>query len=63
MLSLLLRVLAVILFLIGAFNQTLFSHGQLDLYGFGLAAWCLAGLLEGVNFSSYVHQRTVPPPQ
>jgi hypothetical protein len=47
MISLLLRVLALILFLSGGFNGTLFSQGELDLVCFGLAAWVLAGLVEG----------------
>jgi uncharacterized membrane protein YuzA (DUF378 family) len=47
MLSVLLRAVAFILFLVGAFNQTLFGQGELDLVCFGLAAWVLATLLGG----------------
>jgi hypothetical protein len=47
MIGLLLRVLALILFLIGGFNGTLFGQGELDLICFGLAAWVLASLLDG----------------
>ena len=36
---------AFILFLVGAFNQTLFQQTPLELYGFGLADWVLATLV------------------
>lgn len=42
MLGILLRVVAVILFVVGASNQVLFSQPELDLYGWALACWCLA---------------------
>jgi len=47
MLGILLRVVAVILFVVGAANQTLFKQGELDLIAWGLAAWCLATLVGG----------------
>ncbi len=49
MLSVLLRVVAFILFLVAGFNQTLFGQPELDLIAFGLAAWVLATLLGGVG--------------
>lgn len=47
MIGLLLRIVAFILFLVAAFNQTLFGQGELDLIAFGLAFWILATLLGG----------------
>lgn len=52
MLGIVLRVVAFILFLVGAFNQTLFNQGELDLYGFALACWVLATLVGGINFGA-----------
>ncbi len=49
MISIILRVVAFVLFLAGAFNQTLFGQAELDLYGFALAAWVLATLLGGAG--------------
>ena len=49
MLSLILRVIALILFVVAACNQVLFSQPELDLIAWGLAAWVLATLLEGVG--------------
>ena len=45
MLGVILRVIAFILFLVGAFNETLFHKTPLELYGFALAAWVLATLV------------------
>lgn len=42
MLGIILRVVAFLLFLIGACGGTLFNQGELDLFGFALAAWVLA---------------------
>jgi hypothetical protein len=52
MVSLILRVVAFILFLVAGFNQTLFHQGELDLIAFGLAAWVLATLLGGYGPAS-----------
>lgn len=49
MLSLLLRAIAFLLFLLAGVNQTLFSQPPADLVAFGLASWVLATLLEGVG--------------
>lgn len=46
MLGLILRVIACLLFLTAAFNQTLFTQPPADLVAFGLAAWVLATLYE-----------------
>ncbi len=47
MLGLILRVIAFLLFLLAAVNQTLFSQPPADLVAWGLAAWVLATLLDG----------------
>lgn len=47
MLSLILRAVALILFIVAGANNTLFSQGPADLVAFGLAAWVAATLLEG----------------
>ncbi len=47
MIGLVLRVVAFILFLVAAFNQTLFDQPPTDLIAFGLAAWVLATLVGG----------------
>lgn len=47
MLGIILRVVALILFVVGALNQTLFGQGELDLALWGLAAWVLATLVGG----------------
>ena len=52
MISLILRVVAFILFLCAGFNQALFSQPELDLIAFGLAAWVLATLLTGYGPAS-----------
>lgn len=49
MISIILRVLACIVFLVAGFNQTLFHQGELDLIAFGLAFWVAATLLGGVG--------------
>jgi len=60
MFAIVLKVIAFLLFLAGAFNQTLLGQGELDLYGFALAAWVLASLLGGVNLGAFVVQRRSP---
>ena len=45
MLGIFLRIVGFGLFLVGAFNQTLFGHGSVSLGLFGLAAWILATLV------------------
>ena len=47
MLSILLRVVAFLLFILAGVNQTLFNQPPADLIAFGLAAWVLASLLGG----------------
>ncbi len=47
MISLLLLIVAFLLFLLAALNQTIFSQGPFDLVAFGLAAWVLSILLGG----------------
>ncbi len=49
MLSLILRIVAFILFVVAALNQVLFDQPELDLIAWGLAAWVLATLLGGVG--------------
>ena len=49
MFSIILRVVALILFLVAACNQTLFHQTPTELVAFGLAAWVLASLLTGVG--------------
>lgn len=50
MLGIVLRVIALLLFLIAAVNQTLFDQSPADLVAFGLAAWVLATLVGGIDF-------------
>lgn len=50
MLGIVLRVIALLLFLVAAVNQTLFDQGPADLVAFGLAAWVLATLVGGYDF-------------
>ncbi len=47
MLGILLRLIAFLLFLLAAVNQTLFSQPPADLVAFGLAAWVLATIVGG----------------
>ena len=47
MLGIILRVIACLLFLLAAVNQTVFSQPPADLVAFGLLAWCLATLVGG----------------
>lgn len=47
MLGIILRVIAFLVFLLAAVNQTVFSQPPADLVAFGLAAWVLATLLDG----------------
>lgn len=47
MISLILRVIAFILFLVAGCNQALFGQGERDLVAFGLAFWVLATLVGG----------------
>ncbi len=49
MLSLILRVVAFILFIVAALNNSLFSQPPADLVAFGLAAWVLATLVGGIG--------------
>lgn len=50
MLGIVLRVVAFILFVVAAVNETLFDQGPQDLVAFGLAAWVLATLIGGWDF-------------
>ena len=47
MISLILRVVAFLLFVLAGVNQTLFGQPPADLVAFGLASWVLATLLKG----------------
>jgi hypothetical protein len=47
MIGIILRVIAFLLFLLAAVNQSLFEQGPPDLVAFGLAAWVLATLTDG----------------
>lgn len=47
MISLILRVVAFILFVVVGLGWALGHHGGLPLVGFGLAAWVLSTLLGG----------------
>lgn len=47
MIGIVLRVVAVILFVVAGLNQTLFGQGELDLVAWGLGCWCLATLIGG----------------
>lgn len=47
MLGLILRVVAFLLFVVAALNQTLFSQPPADLVAWGLGCWVLATLLGG----------------
>ena len=47
MLGLILRVIAFLLFLLAAVNQTVFSQPPADEVAFGLACWVLATLVGG----------------
>jgi len=49
MLGIILRVIACLLFLLAAVNQTVFSQPPQDLVAFGLLAWCLGALLGGIG--------------
>jgi hypothetical protein len=45
MIALLLRLVALILFVVAALNETLFSQPPADLVAWGLAAWVLSTLV------------------
>ena len=45
MIGLVLRIVAFLLFLLAAVNQTLFNQPPADLVAFGLASWVLATIL------------------
>jgi len=47
MIGLILRVVAFLLFLLAAVNQTIFNQPPADLVAWGLASWVLATLLDG----------------
>ncbi len=49
LLSIILRVIAFILFIVAALNNSLFSQPPADLVAFGLAAWVLATLVGGIG--------------
>jgi hypothetical protein len=44
-----LRVVAFVLFVVAGVNETLLNQPPADLVAFGLAAWVLAVLLDGVD--------------
>lgn len=47
MIALVLRALALLLFLLAGFNQDVFDQPAGDLVAFGLASWVAATLLSG----------------
>lgn len=49
MLNILLRCVGFLCFILAAVNQTIFSQPPADLIAWGLAAWILATLCEGVG--------------
>lgn len=49
MISLILLVIAFLLFLLAAVNQTVFDQGPVDLIAWGLASWVLSVLLSGIG--------------
>lgn len=49
MLSLILRIVALILFVVAAANETLFGQPPVDLVAWGLGAWVLSTLTDGVE--------------
>jgi len=57
MLSLVLLLVAALLFLLAGVNQTLFSQGPADLVAFGLLAYVLSVLLSGVGPASPVRRK------
>jgi hypothetical protein len=60
MLGVIFRALALILFIVAACNQTLFSQPPADLVAWGLASWVLATLLAGVGPELTGWQRRPP---
>lgn len=56
MISLILLVIAFLLFLLAAVNQTVFDQAPFDLVAFGLAAWVLSVLLSGLGPASPVNR-------
>jgi hypothetical protein len=58
MIGLILRIVAFLLFVLAGVNQVLFSQPPADEVAFGLAAWVLAGLLDGVGPAAPVYGRT-----
>lgn len=51
MLGVVLRVVALLLFVLAAVNQTLFQQPPVDLVAFGLACWVAATLVDGLPLS------------
>lgn len=58
MLGIILRVVAFLLFMLAALNQTVFSQPPVDLIAFGLGAWVLATLVGGISFGDGRFSRT-----
>jgi hypothetical protein len=56
MISLILLVIAFLLFILAGVNQDLFSQSPADLVAFGLAAWVLSVILSGVGPASPVRR-------
>lgn len=51
MIGLILRIIAFLLFVLAGCNQDLFGQPPTDLIAFGLAAWVLSTLLDGLPFT------------
>lgn len=56
MISLILLVIAFLLFLLAGVNQALFDQGPADLVAFGLAAYVLSILLSGFGPASPIRR-------
>lgn len=56
MLGIILRVVAFLLFVLAAVNQTLFDQSPADLVAWGLASWVLASLVDGPVVSGWLRR-------
>ena len=56
MIGLILKIVAFLLFVLAAVNQTLFGQPPADLVAFGLACWVIASLVGGYGPASPLHR-------
>jgi len=54
--GLILKIVAFLLFVLAAVNQTLFGQPPADLVAFGLACWVIASLVGGYGPASPLHR-------